>query len=339
MLDSLRFALDLPALAGAIVTDTSIVDAQAVGCRRYAGTPDITTTDLFHLGSNTKAVTAALLGVLVDEGRVEWTTTLASLYPEYSSSMRPEYAGVTLRQLLSHSAGFVRDPVVTLRTATPMEQRAEVVAWALTQRPATLRGTYLYSNLGYIIAGAIAEKLTGTPYEEILIQRVLNPLGITSAGFGPMGTPGKEDQPLQHTCSHAPIEPTPDADNPPIYSPAGRLHLSIGDWALFARWVLAAEAGHQTLLQPQTAHMLTTAAVLIDGGGSYALGWGVGNVNWAGGKTLTHSGSNGQNYSSACLAPPVHFGVILATNQGPGNPADPLAPAINRVIQFQLSGR
>jgi CubicO group peptidase (beta-lactamase class C family) len=338
ILDSLRYALDLPALAGAIVTDDSILDAQAVGCRRYGGAENVTVNDQFHLGSNTKAITAVLLGILVDQGLVSWDSKLPSIFPEYSTTMRDEYRNVSLRNVLSHSAGFMRDPNLTLHTSTPKEQRTEVVAWALSQPPAVPVGQYLYSNLGFIIAGAIAEKLTDRPYEDLLIERVLQPLGITTAGFGPMGTSGLEDEPLQHTSNHVPILPAPSADNPPIYSPAGRLHMSVGDWAKYARWVLAAEAGHQTLLKSETARALTTPVVPVGDGGSYAFGWVVYNSSWAGGKLLWHNGSNTMNYSEAELAPNRRFGVLVATNQGPGSQADPLSPAVNRLINFYLYG-
>jgi CubicO group peptidase (beta-lactamase class C family) len=338
LLDSLRYARDFPALAGAIVTDDSILEAQAVGSRRYAGPANITLNDRFHLGSDTKAMTAALMGVLVDDGLVSWTTTLAAVFPEYAGSMRPEYRDVTLRELLSHSGGFRRDPALPIRAATPASQRIEVLAWALRQPPTQPVGSYSYSNLGYILVGAIAERVTGQSYEALLVDRVLSPLGITTAGFGPMGTVGREDQPLQHTNNHAPIQPTADADNPPVYSPAGRVHMSIGDWARYIRWVLAAEAGHQTLLSPATAAMLTTPVVADGYGGQYALGWTIVHREWAGGRTLTHAGSNGLNCAVAWLAPGRRFAVIAATNQGPGVEADPLDPVAGRLIEFHLNG-
>lgn len=338
LLDSLRYALDLPALAGAIITDDSILEAQAVGSRRYGGSADVTNQDRFHLGSDTKAMTAALIGTLVDDSLLDWSTPLATLVPEYAATMRPEYRSVTLRQLLSHSAGLRRDPSLALRTATPSLQRIEVLEWTLRQPPAHPAGTFAYSNLGYIIAGAIAERVTGRDFESLLIERVMVPLGITTAGFGPMGTVGRTDQPLQHTNSHAPVEPTPDADNPPIYDPAGRVHLSIGDWARYIRWVLAAEAGHQTLLSPASAAMLTTAVVPDGSGGAYAMGWLIVDRDWAGGRTLTHAGSNGLNYAVAWLAPMRSFAVIAMTNQGPGVMADPLDPVAGRLIGFYLNG-
>jgi CubicO group peptidase (beta-lactamase class C family) len=140
ILDSMRYAYKLPALAGAIVTDTGIIDAQAVGCRRYGGAVNITNNDQFHLGSCTKSFTAVLIGTLIDEGVFTWDTKLTDIFPEIAGSMRAEYKDVTIRNVLSHSAGFIRDPNFELKTNTLQEQRKEIVDWALKQPPVNLRG-------------------------------------------------------------------------------------------------------------------------------------------------------------------------------------------------------
>jgi len=339
LLDSLRYALDLPALAGAIVTDSGTLEVAAVGSRRWGGPANVTADDQFHIGSNAKAMTAALLGTLVDEGKVGWSTTLAEIFPELLGTMRPEYRVVTVRDLLSHSAGLQRDFGRAFDGPTPREQRAAAVTWALAQAPVGPRGVCVYSNVGYVIAGAAAEKLANRPYEDLLLARVLGPLGVTTAGFGPMGTPGLQDQPLQHTGNHAPVEPWPGADNHPIYSPAGRVHLSIRDWAKWGTWVLAAEAGHQTLLADSTARALTDSAVAVPGTGAYALGWMILQRDWAAGRALWHNGSNRLNYAEIILAPGPRFGVLVATNQGAGVLAMPTEPAVVRLIQYHLDGR
>ncbi len=339
LLDSMRYAYKLPALAGAIVSDTSVIDAQAVGCRRYGGPANVTQNDQFHLGSETKAITAVLIGVLVDEGLLEWDSTLPSLFPEYAATMRTEYRSVTVRDILSHSAGLVTDPTLTLTKTTLTEQRKEVVAWALTRTPTNAKGTFNYSNTGYIIAGAIADKLTGRPYEDLLFEKVLQPLGITTAGFGPMGTAGLDDQPLQHTSSYKPLEPGPNVDNPPIYNSAGRLHMSIGDWGRYIQWVLACEAGQPTLLRAETALMLTTGVVPMDEESSYAFGWAVLDRPWANGRTLTHSGSNTFNFAVAWLAPNLNFGVMVATNICTNATPASMDAIIWRLICFHSNGQ
>jgi CubicO group peptidase (beta-lactamase class C family) len=339
LLDSLRYAYNLPALAGAIVSDTAVIDAQAVGCRRYGGPANVTKNDQFHLGSDTKAITAVLIGLLVDDGLLNWDSTLPSIFPEYAETMRTEYRSITVRDILSHSAGLVANPTLTLTKTKLTEQRTEIVAWALTQTPANAKGKYNYSNTGYIIAGAIADKLTGRPYEDLLFERVLQPLGITTAGFGPMGTAGLDDQPLQHTSHYEPVVPGANADNPPIYNSAGRLHMSIGDWGRYIRWVLACEAGHPTLMRAETAHMLTTGVVPMDGEGSYAFGWAVLDRPWANGRALTHSGSNTMNFAVAWLAPNLNFAVIAATNICADTTPGSMDAIVWRLIGFHMNGR
>jgi len=340
ILDYLRYALDLPALAGAIMTDTGIVDAQAVGCRRYGGTANVTNNDQFHLGSCGKSFTAVLLGILVDKGKIKWTSTLPEIFPEYANMMRQEYRDVNLLDILSHSAGFMRDPDMKPHSISPRDQRIEIVSWALTQPPAAQRGHELYSNLGFIIAGAIAEKVADSSYEDLLMEKVIRPLGLATAGFGVMGTAGLEDEPLQHTPNHSPIIATPDARLEATYNPAGGLYMSVGDWAKYCQWVLACESGHPTLLSAQSARTITTpyAALDANGGGS-ALGWGVGYRSWAGGNALMHTGSNGYNYAEVGLAPARHFGVIVMTNQGAGTTNDPIGTVVARLINFYQNGR
>jgi CubicO group peptidase (beta-lactamase class C family) len=338
LLDSLRHAYTLPALAGAIVCDTGAIEAQAVGCRRFGGPENVTKNDQFHLGSDTKAITAALIGLLVDDGLLNWNSTLPALFPEHAETMRSEYRSVTVRELLSHSAGFTADPALSPTKTTLIEQRREVLAWALTNPPAGAKGKYSYSNTGYIIAGAIADKVAGRPYEELLFERILQPLGITTAGFGPMGTAGLDDQPLQHTPQYNPLEPGANADNPPVYNSAGRLHMSIGDWGRTIRWVLACEAGHPVLMRAETTQLLTRGVVPMPGEGSYAFGWAVLDRPWANGRTLTHSGSNTFNLAVAWLAPNRKFAVIAATNICANTTPAGMDAVIWRLIGYHLNG-
>jgi CubicO group peptidase (beta-lactamase class C family) len=340
VLDSMRYALDLPALAGAIMTDTGIVDAQAVGCRRYGGTANVTVNDQFHLGSCGKSFTAVLMGLLVDEGKIQWTTTLPEIFPEYSATMRAEYRDVNLLNILSHTAGFRRDPSLTLQSTTPRDQRAEVAAWAMLQPPVVARGQESYSNMGFVIAGAIIEKLTDRSYEDLVVEKVIRPLGITTAGFGAMGTEGLEDQPLQHSPNHAPLLATPNAHLLDIENSAGGLYMSIGDWARYCRWVLACEAGHPSLLSAQSARTITTPYVVMDArGGGSALGWGVDHWVVVGGRTLNHTGSNGFTYAQVLLVPDHHYGVIVMTNQGSGTVSNPIWPVVVRLIQLYQNGQ
>jgi CubicO group peptidase (beta-lactamase class C family) len=349
VLDSLRLALDLPALAGAVVTGSG-VEADAVGARRAGGPNTVTAGDRFHLGSNTKALTAALLATYVAEGRLAWTTRLADALPALAAGMRAEYRDVTVRELLAHGAGLTAATVLDRDPpgATPAAQRLAVAADALGRPPAGPRGTFLYSNAGYVIAGLVAEQLGGAPYEALLARRVLAPLGVTTAGFGAMGTPGREDQPLQHAVDAAgrrtAVGPGAWSNNPSAYAPAGLAHMSVGDWGRVVQGALAAAQGSADAPDPfrGPAAAALAAPVLDAGAGARAaLGWLVVDRAWAGGPALTHSGSNLLNYSVAWVAPGRDFAVLVATNQGDAGErtARAVDAVAGRLIQLHLTGR
>lgn len=320
---------ELPALAGAIVTSKGLSAVGAVGVRKYGTDSPVTVNDQFHLGSDTKAMTATLLATLVEEGKLSWTTTLEQVFPQLSSKMNPAYRKVTLEQLLAHRAGLSEDSWPKGKTfsdmfklsGTPREQRAAYVAMVLSEPPVSEPGsTFLYSNRSYAVAGAVAERIANDSWESLMQKRIFEPLGMSTCGFGAMGTSGKTDpkqidQPWQHKLIltwHRAIEPGPQADNPPVIAPAGTVHCSVVDWGRFVTAHLRGERGESGILKPSTFKYLHTAPF----GGDYGFGWITVNRPWAGGRALNHAGSNTQNYAVVWIAPERDFAVLVATNQG-----------------------
>jgi CubicO group peptidase (beta-lactamase class C family) len=344
ILDSIRVAFNLPALAGAIVTRTGVYAMDAVGVRKFGGSTPVTINDQFHIGSDLKSMTSGLIGLLVDQGLVSWNTTLAQAFPDLVGTMRPEYQTLTVRELLSQQSGLLRDPTISFNDATPRLQRESMTRWALQQPPVSARDTYYYSNVGYIIAGTIAERVTNTAFEQLITDRLFTPLGMTGTGFGAPGTPGVEDEPWQHYFNAnnvlVTVSPGPNADNPPVWSPAGRVHLPIGSWAIWIQTVLNAEGGVYGPWQPATARMLTTPQVVRSGSDHYALGWVTTLRSWAGPtqRVLWHDGSNTLSWSVAWLAADAGWGVIVMTNQG-GTVAASAADAVSvRLIKLYTTG-
>ncbi len=323
LLEPIRQKHDLPALAGAIVTSRGVSAVGAVGVRKYGTKMPVTVNDEFHLGSNTKAMTATLLALLVEGGKLSWTETLEQIFPELAGRMNPAYRKVTVEQLLAHRAGFSSESWPRGKTfsdmyelpGSPREQRRAYIAMVLAEAPVNEPGKeYLYSNRSYAVAGAIAEKIANDSYENLMRKRIFEPLGMATCGFGAMGTPGKIDQPWQHTAiagKHQAIEPGPRSDNPPVIAPAGTIHCSIGDWAKFIQAHLKGETGEQGILKPETFKYLHTAPM----GGNYGFGWIITERKWAGGRALNHAGSNTQNYAVVWMAPARDFAVLVMTNQ------------------------
>ncbi len=316
----------LPAVAAAVIVDGELCTVVAVGVRKHGSDVPADVNDPFHLGSCTKAMTASLAGLLVQQGKLKWETTLAEYFPKWKDTMHPDYRDVTLVHLLSHRAGVppmtngfapVSGPeLLLLSVRPPPAQRRRVAEIVLGQPPVCKPGEKrLYSNAGFSIAGAVIEQATGEDYETLLRRLLFEPLGMSSAGFGAMGSADRIDTPWQHRRSGdkvVPINPGPLSDNPPFITPAGRVHCSMVDWAKYVRCVLAATRGEEGLLEPLQVRQLQEPPF----GGDYALGWGLHQRSWGGGQVLSHAGSNGMNYSVAWVAPRRNFAVLAATNCG-----------------------
>jgi len=301
-------------MSAAVVTGDGLKLAGAVGVRQRGTEIPVTLDDLWHLGSDGKIMTSTLIARLVERGQLRWDITLAEVFPEIAPQMHPDFRRVTLLQLLSHHAGLPANLDLGAYSGGNAPQlRRRAVQAELQHAPESKPGsTYVYSNLGYIIAAAVVEKTTGQPWETLITQEVFQPLQMNSAGFGGTGTPGKIDQPWPHTENGAPVAVNgPDMDNPPVMGPAGRIHCTIQDWARFVQDQLRGARGEPALLQPESYAKLQTQPF----GGDYALGWSVLSRAWGGGKVLNHCGDNTMNCANVWVAPKKDFAILVCVNQ------------------------
>jgi CubicO group peptidase (beta-lactamase class C family) len=310
---------DIPGMAAAVVRDGEIVALGVAGVRTRGKPEPIAAADRFHIGSDTKAMTAMLCGILVDEGKLKWGQTLGETFPELKKSMNPQYQAVTLEQLLTHRGGALgeleKDELwgkLWQHKGTPISARRLLLRGVTSKPPEAAPGTkFVYSNAGYSIAGQMAEKVTGKSWEDLMREKIFRPLGMTTAGFGAPGTRAKNDQPRGHKADGSPVEPGPAADNPVAIGPAGIVHCSLGDWAKFAAANLP--SAKTKLVKPETLEKLHTPA---PGEPKYAMGWIIAdNQPWAAGPALTHAGSNTMWFAVAWLAPKKDFAVLVACNQ------------------------
>ncbi len=305
---------DVPAICASLVTSKGATAIGVAGVRKRGTDIPAKLDDLWHLGSDTKAMTATLVAKLVEQGRLKWDTTVAEVFPELAEKFHPDMRNITMIQLLSHRSGlrpnlnlgrFLGDDVKQLRLRAVREELAR----APKHKPGT---HYEYSNLGYIVVGAIIERVTRKTWEDSIREEVFVPLKMTSAGFGETGTPGQIDQPWPHNSNGKPMpENGPAMDNPPVMGPAGRVHCSIQDWARFIQDQLRGARGEPALLKPDSYRKLHTPPF----GGEYALGWIVVERGWGGGLVLNHGGDNTMNCANVWVAPKRDFAILICINQ------------------------
>jgi CubicO group peptidase (beta-lactamase class C family) len=344
LLAPIRERHDLPALAAALIEGPRMTAVGCDGVRRRGSPEKVTLEDRWHLGSCTKAMTATLCAMLVEEKRLAWTTTLADAFDEYAKDakrMDPGWKDVTLEMLLTHRAGMPASldadglwGRLWQQSGKPERQRMELVEGVLKHPPVHAPGSQtLYSNAGVTFAGVMAERAAKQDYEALLTKRLFEPLGITSAGFGAPGTPEVNDQPRGHTSDKKPVEPGPNSDNPPGITPAGRVHMTIGDWAKFIALHLEGRRGRSKLLSQAGFERLHTPAPKTE----VALGWMVTERPW-GGTVLTHSGSNTMWFCVVWMAPAKDFAVLACTNVAGDAGSKGCDEAVWALIQDRLRG-
>jgi len=341
-LEEIRRERGLPALAAAAMRHGKLVINAAAGVRKLGADELVTTDDKWHLGSCTKSMTAMLAGMMVDEGKLSWHSTIGEIFPDLNGAMRPSWRNVTLDQLLTHRSGAPGNPPVELwaealeQKGTPTEQRLAILRGIVCNPPEAPHGKkFIYSNEGYAIAGAMIERVTGEAWEDLMRERIFEPLGMTSAGFGAPATPGKIDQPWGHLGEVGelrPVPPGPMADNPPAIGPAATVHASLADFARYADWHADWKRAEPRLLTEESFNHLHQSSPNDD----YALGWLVQERDWAGGNVLWHTGSNAMFYAVMWVAPEKEATFVAATNAAHSEADDACNAAVVAMIRRVL---
>lgn len=337
-LERIRNSHEVPALAAAAVDEGCIVAMGVSGFRTAGGEEHATLADRWHLGSCTKSMTASLAAMLVEDGTLRWDSTIAEVLGGDCDDMDDAWREVTLEQLLVHRGGAPHEApadvwtVACGRLGTPTEQRRAFIQGLLVKPPETTPGTqWVYSDSGYAIAGTMMERATGQAWETLMRERLFEPLGLMSAGFGEPATAGVVDQPWGHrgyVAPFKPVPPGPDADNPPAIGPAGTVHLSVGDFARYAMWHVAGARGEGWLLSPESFEKLHTPPPEQE----YAMGWAVTSRRWAGGTTLMHQGENEMFYAVMWLGPGENTAFVAVCNADGAMASDACNEAIRMLI-------
>lgn len=298
----------LPGMAAAIISGEGLEAIGASGVRKAGKDIPLTIHDQLHLGSCGKAMTAVMLATLVEEGPITWDATLIEVVPALGKSIHNDYRDVTVRDLLAHTSGLPSGPSdwEAYSNKPIMEQRLRLAIDQLSMPAVYRRGNMHYSNLGYMVAGCIAEQVTGRPWETLMQERVFDVLGMTSAGFGAPGTKGEVDQPWGHKRFLGHWRPT-QSDYHETLAPAGLIHCNLEDWAKF----LALQLNDTPAMLSRS---ILDELVTPREGQYYAGGWGSLDQEWAQGVLLGHQGSNERWFASVAVAPELNRAYVVVTN-------------------------
>jgi CubicO group peptidase (beta-lactamase class C family) len=310
----------IPGLAIAVVQGDEVIKLQAYGTRDIESRLPATIDTQFMICSLTKSFTAAGLGLLVDEGRLDWSTRIQDILPNFQLYDAIASTSLTVHDLLTHQSGLPRHDRIW---SPPGERsRAEILEAIRYLQPSKgFREVNQYCNLGYVVAGAVAEQISGQSWEAFTAERLLRPLGFKSFSFSTDELVASNDHALPHPRR---------ADRvyrgrlwPMHAAPAGGINTSVSDMAKWLDFLLSQGTvnGSQLLTRTVVQQMMTSQIYFEECGfseiGTLHYGLGLRCEHYRGDRTVSHTGSLPGWSSMMSMMPEHGIGVVVLTNFDP----------------------
>jgi CubicO group peptidase (beta-lactamase class C family) len=301
-LDELCRAHRVPGASLAVLVDGK-THALATGVLNVGTGVAATTDSVFQIGSITKPYTTTLIMRLIDEGQLLLDTPVLDILPEFRLADPGAAKPITVRHLLTHTSGidgdFFRD---TGRGDDCLERYAAACRELCLIHP--VGATPSYCNSGFVIAGRIIERLTGTSWDTALRQRLLEPLGVDRTVTLP-----EQTLRFRAAMGHEGEPPTLVSQwgLPRSIGPAGGIWATASDVIAFARLHLDEE---------RLAAMRVPQLALPDGWSTMHRGLGWILYGWDGREVFGHDGGTIGQFSFLRVVPDRRVAVALLTNGG-----------------------
>jgi CubicO group peptidase (beta-lactamase class C family) len=320
----------VPGIAVAVVKDGKVAHMKGYGVNSLSTGEKTNEHTLFGVASNTKAFTAASLGLLVEEGKIKWDDKVVTYIPEfrlYNDYVTEEF---TIRDLITHRSGLGlgAGDLMMFPDGNDFTVNDLIRNMQYLKPVSAFRTKYDYDNLLYIIAGEVVARVTGTSWSAFTEKRILQPLGMarSAASYDRL-------QDLSNTIdAHAVVEgklKVVDRYNLPFGAAAGGMYTSVHD---LSKWLLMlmqdgkyGDDLSKRLLSQRVIREQWTPQTIIPYGGSgsfnthfrsYGLGWFLSDVK--GHKEVSHTGGLPGMVSQVTMLPGLNLGIIVLTNQQNG---------------------
>lgn len=318
---------DVPGIAVCVIKDKKIVHAKGYGVRSLNTKQLVDEHTLFGIASNSKAFTAAALGMLAEEGKLSWDSKVTDFIPEFKMHDPYVTAEFTLRDLLTHRSGlglgagdlmfwpdennFTKTDIIhNLRYLKPVS---------------SFRSKYDYDNLLYIVAGEVVARASGMSWEDFIQKRFFDPLGIRTAApsFRLLKDKSNVIDPHFYVEGKLQVIRRDWSENA---NAAGGIYASVTD---MSKWLLAllngGRHGEQQLFSPATLRELWSPQTILRTGSpgpyntqfaAYGLGWVLNDIK--GHKQVSHTGGLAGIVTQTVIIPDLDLAILVYTNQQSG---------------------
>jgi CubicO group peptidase (beta-lactamase class C family) len=336
----------VPGCAIGIVEKGRVIHAEAFGVRDLTTRLPIEPGTLFGIASCTKAFTATALGILVDEGKLEWDKPVRDYMPWFAMHDPVATERVTPRDLLSHRSGLPRHDMVWFNTAASRRDLCARIRHLPLSKD--FRSLYQYNNLLYMVAGMLVEEVSGKTWEEFVTTRLFEPLGMNASGFVVANMESDPRYAVGHDSWKGKIIPYTQGwlekvgvrNSMAPCEPCGGIVSNVPD---MCRWICfnLGAAGKSIVSKETLATIHAPVSVVPDDrlaqtltGANYALGWGV--VPYRERRIVWHSGYYMGFISRTALMPGESLGVVVLGNGGLNSFTDSMAlNAFDRLLGLE----
>ena len=323
---------DVPGIAVAVIKDGKVVHMKGYGLRSLKTRQPVDENTIFSIASNSKAFTAAALGILVDEGKITWDDRVIKYIPEfqlYNPYVTEEF---TIRDLLTHRSGLglgAGDLTIVL-DSTDFTVKDVIQVFRYLKPVSGFRTKFDYDNLLYIVAGEVVERVSGQSWPEFVEERIMKPLHMNRSKGARYRFADNTNVIDTHAPVNGRIQVTSRQYNHQMHA-AGGINSSVAD---MSKWVIAqlnkgkygpdsgkrifSEKTHIEMWSPQTIMPANPTPVppYNTHFSAYGLGWRLSDVK--GYKQVTHNGGLPGVYTHVLLLPELKVGLLVFTNQQSG---------------------
>ncbi|HUR92868.1 MAG TPA: serine hydrolase [Gemmatimonadaceae bacterium] len=334
---------EIPGAAVAIVRNDSVVHARGYGVRKIGDAARIDDRTMFAVASTTKAFTAALIAMLVDEKKMQWDDPATLHLPGFQLYDPYVTRELTVRDLLSHRSGLSRGDLSWY--GTPVD-RDEVIRRVRFLRPTTsFRSNYGYQNVMYVAASQAAARVAGKSWDELIDERIFTPLGMNETVTSVRDLVGLLNVAQPHALVNRRVVSLPyrNVDN---IGGAGAMNSNVREMAQWLRLQLAdgiyggrqliSPASIREMRRPHTIVPLDTVAERINPTThfrAYALGWNT--EDYRGRRIFWHAGNLDGMSSVVGFMPEEKLGIVVLVNM---NQVLLTSAVMRRVWDMQLGG-
>ncbi len=332
----------VPGFAIAVVKDDKVIFARGYGVREMAKPAPVDERTLFAIASNSKAFTAAALGILVDEGKLKWDDPVTKYLPEFQLSDPYVTRELTIRDLLSHRSGLATFSGDLLWYESIYDRKELLRRIRYLKPTSSFRSRFGYQNILFAAAGEVVSAVTGKSWDEFVRERFFNPLGMASTvtsirafkAGGNIATPHNEVDGKVRVINYHLIDSV---------APAGGINSNVAEMAEWLRLQLGrGKYSGKQIFSPAVSREMWTPHLsfpISEEGEkflptrhfyAYGLGWFL--YDYHGRKVVSHGGDLDGMVSQVGLIPEENLGVVVLSNSETVLPSS----LVNRVFDLYL---